>query len=60
LLLENYTGLEVLVAGAMTIKASLWSGDGVAGNSETPALHLPNDTMSHSGTELWRLKAVAL
>jgi hypothetical protein len=60
LLLENYTGFEVLVAMTMMIKASLWSGDGAAGTSEVLVLHLPNDTTSHPSTELWRLKVVVL
>jgi len=60
LLLENYTGFEVLVGMTIAIMASLWSGDGAGGFFEILVLHLPNDTMSHPRTEPWRLKVVVL
>ena len=68
LLLENYTGFEILVAMTMAIIALLWSGDGAGGILlwsgdgvgsifEIPVLHLKND-VSHPRTEPWRLKVV--
>jgi len=60
LLLENYTGFEVLVGMTMAIISSLWSGDGAGGIFDIPVLHLPNDTISHPRTELWRIKVVVL